>query len=166
MKKYEKDDEQETGSTVIDTEYLKNPPMTTTNIVAEREKSPTPIQLEVTERTTHISVTVESDRKQLFTRASPIPQNTSNSPTPTGPPSILAPKPFGKTITEYRTVRRIGNDGETTTTTTVRTETIPSPKPDGSRGSSVEKDQPVAASHENLMESIRQFGGSENLQKK
>jgi len=39
---------------------------------------------------------------------------------------MVAPKPSGKTITEYRTIRRIGNDGETTTTTTVRTETIPS----------------------------------------
>jgi hypothetical protein len=39
---------------------------------------------------------------------------------------LVAPKPSGKTITEYRTIRRIGNDGETTTTTTVRTETIPS----------------------------------------
>ena len=59
----------------------------------------------------------------MITRASPVPPATSNSP-PT-----VAPKPTGKTITEYRTIRRIGTDGETTTTTTVRTENIPPASP-------------------------------------
>ena len=68
---------------------------------------------------THISVTVESDRKQVITRASPAPQSTPNSP------SSVASKPSGKTITEYRTIRRIGSGGETTTTTTDRRENIP-----------------------------------------
>ena len=63
---------------------------------------------------------MESDRKQIITRASPVPQQSSSTP------PAVAPKPSGKTITEYRTVRRIGQDGETTTTTTVRTETVPS----------------------------------------
>ncbi|CAF0872357.1 unnamed protein product [Adineta ricciae] len=89
-------------------------------LLNSNEKPPTPIQLEVTQRTTHISVTVESDRKQIITRASPVPQQSSSTP------PAVAPKPSGKTITEYRTVRRIGQDGETTTTTTVRTETVPS----------------------------------------
>lgn len=87
--------------------------------IKAKEKSPTPIQLEVTERLTHISVTVESDRKQVITRASPAPQSIPNSP------SSVASKPSGKTITEYRTIRRVGSGGETTTTTTVRTENIP-----------------------------------------
>ncbi|CAF1315005.1 unnamed protein product [Adineta steineri] len=114
LKKYEKEEEEnEQSLQPIDTDYL--------NIITNnKEKSPTPIQLEVTERTTHISVTVESDRKQLITRASPVSQQT------TGTPPVVAPKPSGKTITEYRTVRRIGHDGEATTTTTVRTATVPS----------------------------------------
>ncbi|CAF4106947.1 unnamed protein product, partial [Rotaria sp. Silwood2] len=108
-------------------------------------------------------VTVESDRKQLITRASPVPQPTSSSP------SILAPKPFGKTITEYRTVRRIGNGGETTTTTTVRTETVPSTIIDNKQLISTDNvDQTNSNStkqHESLMESVGQSGGSENLSK-
>ncbi|CAF2590601.1 unnamed protein product [Rotaria sp. Silwood2] len=155
LKQYEKE-EQNQQLQPVDTDYLK----TTTN---DKEKSPTPIQLEVTERTTHISVTVESDRKQLITRASPVPQPTSSSP------SILAPKPFGKTITEYRTVRRIGNGGETTTTTTVRTETVPSTIVDNKQLISTDNvDQTNSNStkqHESLMESVGQSGGSENLSK-
>jgi hypothetical protein len=114
-----------------------------------REKSPTPIQLEVTERTTHISVTVESDRKQLITRASPVPSNQ---------PPVVAPKPSGKTITEYRTIRRTGTDGETKTTTTVRTETIPPT-------STEPVDQTSSNNNETLMESAQQPDGSENLSK-
>jgi len=124
-------------------------------------------QLEVTERTTHISVTVESDRKQLITRASPVPQQTSN------PPPIVAPKPSGKTITEYRTIRRIGHGGETTTTTTVRTETIPSNDTDNKQSKSTDhvdqtgsnNNNNNATSHESLMESIRESGDSQNLSK-
>jgi len=129
---------------------------TTTNIfdLSNKEKSPTPIQLEVTERTTHISVTVESDRKQLITRASPIPQQTSSSP-PT-----VAPKPLGKTITEYRTIRRTGADGETTTTTTVHTETIP--PPDDTDNKQITENVDQTGSNK---ESIQQADGSENLNK-
>ncbi len=88
----------------------------------------------------------------MITRASPVSQQPS--------PPIVAPKPFGKTITEYRTVRRIGNGGETATTTTVRNGTTPSIERDDrlSTNSSV--------SHEDLMDSIRRFGGSQNLAKK
>ncbi|CAF3389141.1 unnamed protein product [Rotaria socialis] len=157
LKKYEKE-EQNPQSQIIDTEYLKTK-------VNDKEKSPTPpIQLEVTERTTHISVTVESDRKQLITRASPVPQQPSTSP------SILAPKPFGKTITEYRTVRRIGNDGETTTTTTVHTQTIPSTANDSKESASNinNADQTNSNSttqQESTIDGSRQNDGSENLTK-
>ncbi|CAF4719426.1 unnamed protein product [Rotaria sp. Silwood1] len=155
LKKYEKE-EQNQQIQPVDTDYLK----TTTS---DKEKPPTPIQLEVTERTTHISVTVESDRKQLITRASPVPQQTSTSP------SILAPKPFGKTITEYRTVRRIGNGGETTTTTTVRTETVPSTNIDNKQLTSADHvDQTnsnLTTQHESLTESVQKSGGLENLKK-
>jgi hypothetical protein len=116
----------------------------------------------VTERTTHISVTVESDRKQLITRASPVPQQTPNSP------PLVAPKPHGKTITEYRTIRRTGTDGETTTTTTVRTETIPSDQTD-KKQLTEHVDQTGlndnVTSHESLMESIRESDNPENLNK-
>ncbi|CAF1041993.1 unnamed protein product [Rotaria sordida] len=155
LKKYEKEEENQ-QSQPIDTDYLKS-------TINDKENPPTPIQLEVTERTTHISVTVESDRKQLITRASPVPQQTSSSP------SILAPKPFGKTITEYRTIRRIGNDGETTTTTTVRTETVPKTTDDHKQLTSTDNVEQTnlnpTTQHESLMESGRQFGGSENLNK-
>ncbi|CAF0962471.1 unnamed protein product [Didymodactylos carnosus] len=163
LKKYEKEDQEEQQKQEpIDTEYLKtkidrtSPPVLTTadkTIIAEKDKSPTPIQLEVTERTTHIKVTVESDRKQLITRA---------SPGPIGPPP-LAPKPFGKTITEYRTVRRIGNgSGQQSTnqcteiSTTVQTKNSNTPESGTSTNSS----------QETLMDSIRKFGGSQNLGKK
>ena len=89
---------------------------------------------------------MESDRKQLITRASPIPALTSGTNPSTTAPPILAPKPFGKTITEYRTVRRIGADGETSTTTTVRTENLPS----------------ATENNETLMESNRPTSGAEN----
>ncbi|CAF3774556.1 unnamed protein product [Rotaria magnacalcarata] len=157
LKKYEKE-EQNPQSQIIDTEYLKTK-------VNDKEKSPTPpIQLEVTERTTHISVTVESDRKQIITRASPVPQQPSTSP------SILAPKPFGKTVTEYRTVRRIGNDGETTTTTTVHTQTIPSTTNDSKESASNinNADQTNSNSttqQESAINASRQNDGSENLTK-
>jgi len=107
------------GIMKIITDHKERTPATLESPIKTKEKSPTPIQLEVTERLTHISVTVESDRKQVITRASPAPQSTPNSP------SSVASKPSGKTITEYRTIRRIGSGGETTTTTTVRTENIP-----------------------------------------
>lgn len=107
------------GIMKIITDHKERSPATLESPIRTKEKSPTPIQLEVTERLTHISVTVESDRKQIITRASPAPQSTPNSP------SSVASKPSGKTITEYRTIRRIGSGGETTTTTTVRTENIP-----------------------------------------
>ncbi|CAF0851355.1 unnamed protein product [Adineta ricciae] len=138
LRKYEKEDE--------------------TQSMVPREKSPTPIQLEVTERTTHITVTVESDRKQLITRASPVAQQPT--------PPIVAPKPVGKTITEYRTIRRIGNvGGETNATMTTTTKDVVN-----RRLSSIENEDRLSnhsgASHEELMESIRRFGGSQNLGKK
>ncbi len=95
-------------------------------------------------------MTVESDRKELITRLSPVPQQSAPPLPPPPPPPILAPKPFGKTITEYRTVRRIGNGGEPTAMDT-----------NNKRLSSNS-----APSHEDLMESIRRFGGSQNLSKK
>ncbi|CAF3754850.1 unnamed protein product [Rotaria magnacalcarata] len=110
------------------------------------------------------TVTVESDRKQIITRASPVPQQPSTSP------SILAPKPFGKTVTEYRTVRRIGNDGETTTTTTVHTQTIPSTTNDSKESASNinNADQTNSNSttqQESAINASRQNDGSENLTK-
>jgi hypothetical protein len=85
------------------------------------------------------------------------------------PPPILAPKPFGKTITEYRTVKRMGNDGETTTTTTVRTETVPSTIADNKAVVPTDNDERRGSNsstqHESLMDSIRKFGGSQNLSK-
>ncbi|CAF3490257.1 unnamed protein product [Adineta steineri] len=141
----------------------------------DKEKSPSPpIQLEVTERTTHITVTVESDRKQLIMRTSPVPQQSV--------PPAVAPKPSGKKITEYRTFRRIGNgtsdeatSSSTTTTTTTTTATVrdgvtTSNDMKSKRLTSVESDDRSStnsgASHEDLMESIRKFGGSQNLAKK
>jgi hypothetical protein len=53
---------------------------------------------------------------------------------------------LGKTITEYRTIRRIGNDGETTTSTTVRTETIPPNDTDNKESTTTENVDPK--SHE------------------
>ena len=61
-------------------------------------------------------------------------------------PSNSAQKSASKTVTEHRTVRRIGPNGETVTST----DTI----------------NRQSTSHESLMESIRQFGGSQNLSKK
>jgi len=78
-------------------------------------------------------------------------------PVPSPPPPILAPKPFGKTITEYRTVRRIGNSDETPTMRNdVRT----------SNDSDKRLSTNSVPSHDDLMESIRRFGGSQNLGKK
>ena len=163
LKKYEKEDEHGPAPT-IDTDYLKT---ITVVPIHDRDKSPTPIQLEVTERTTHISVTVESDRKQLITRSSPVPQITSTAGV-SGPPPILAPKPFGKTITEYRTVRRLGSDGETKTTTTVRTETIPPADSENKESTVTETHEShdsgsAAAAHDSVMESIRADAGSPHL---
>ncbi|UJR28307.1 hypothetical protein I4U23_009552 [Adineta vaga] len=131
----------------------------------EKEKSPTPLQLEVTERTTHITVTVESDRKQVITRASPIAQQPI--------PPVVAPKPVGKIITEYRTIRRVGNvGGETTTTMTTTADdgTITSKEITNKRLPSIENEDRLSnqsnTSHDELMESIRRFGGSQNLGKK
>lgn len=100
-------------------------------------------------------VTVESDRKQLIARASPLAQQQSSPP-------LVAPKPFGKTITEYRTIRMIGNVGD-----------IP-PAPlleiNNRRSTSIDSNRRLSsnsnASHEDLMESIRRFGGSQNLGRK
>jgi len=98
----------------------------------------------------------------LITRASPVSQQAS--------PPIVAPKPFGKTITEYRTVRRIGNGGETATTTTVRNGTTPLIDTNNKQRASIESDDRLSTnssvSHEDLMDSIRRFGGSQNLAKK
>jgi len=96
-------------------------------------------------------VTVESDRKQLIARTSPL-----LLPVPS--PTILAPKPFGKTITEYRTVRRIGNSDETTPTMRNDART--------SNDSDKRLSTNSVPSHDDLMESIRRFGGSQNLGKK
>ncbi len=98
-------------------------------------------------------VTVESDSKQLITRTSPL-----LLPVPPPPPPILAPKPFGKTIKEYRTVRRIDNDGETTPTMRSDKRT--------SNNSDKRLSTNSVPSHDDLMESIRRFGGSQNLGKK
>lgn len=102
---------------------------------------------------------MESDGKHLVAKTSPVSQQPS--------PPIVPPKPFGKTITEYRTIRRIDNDGETGTTTTVRNGTIPS---NNKRLIPIESDDRLSTSsstsHEDLMESIRRFGGSHNLGKK
>ncbi|CAF0854504.1 unnamed protein product [Didymodactylos carnosus] len=160
LKKYEKEDQEQQEP--IDTDYLNtkinstSPPALTSadnTVVAEKEKSPTPIQLEVTERTTHIKVTVESDRKQLITRV---------SPSPVGPPPV-APKPFGKTITEYRTVRRIGGNSSqhpinqyTEISSTIQTKS----------GNPSEGDVSGGSSQEAITESIRKSDGSQNLGKK
>jgi hypothetical protein len=96
-----------------------------------------------------------------MTRTSPISQQQQPSP-PLPPPPILAPKPFGKTITEYRTFRRMGSGGEQTTSTTtmMRNDAV----------SSIDNEKRLSTnsvpSHEDLMESIRRFGGSQNLGKK
>ena len=63
----------------------------------------------------------------------------------------------------------MGNDGETTTTTTVRTETIPPAGSEAEQVPSAEHDDQGRSTsdtpHESLMESIRKFGGSQNLNK-
>lgn len=119
----------------------------------DKEKSPTPpVQVEVVERTTHITVTVESDHKEVTTLASPVP------PPPPPPPPVVAPKPSSKTITEYRTIRRIGGPNEEIISK--RKEIISSV--DSDRRSSSNS----ASSHDELMEAIRQFGGLQNLKKK
>lgn len=91
----------------------------------------------------------------MFTRLSP----TSN--VQPSPPAV-APKPFGKTITEYRTVRRIGQTGETISaieTTNQRSTPVDAQtRLSTTSGSST--------NHDALMESIRNFGGSQNLGKK
>jgi hypothetical protein len=96
----------------------------------------------------------------LITRTSPLLQQTSAPP-------MVAPKPSGKIITEYRTVRRLGNGGETTTMTTGRHET---PSPTYMNDKRFDSDERLrtnsATSHDALMESIRQFGGSQSLGKK
>jgi hypothetical protein len=96
----------------------------------------------------------------LIARASPI----SQQPSPPLPPPIIAPKPFGKTITEYRTVRRIGN-GSDTTISTIHHDVVPPNDTDNRRLSSIDSNQHLS-SHDDLMESIRRFGGSQNLGKK
>jgi hypothetical protein len=100
----------------------------------------------------------------LITRASPVSQQPSPPP-----PPILAPKPFGKTITEYRTLRRIGNGGETITTTMCN-DAVPSTDMNNKRLTSINSDKRSSRnsfpSNEELMESIRRFGGSQNLGKK
>ncbi|CAF4015522.1 unnamed protein product [Rotaria magnacalcarata] len=143
LKKYEKEEQLKSTN---DTGYLK-----TTN---QQEKTSTPKQLELTERITHISVTLENGRKQLITRAA----STSRPPSPPPAPPILAPKPFGKIITEYRTVRPMDNNDEIITR-----------KHNGS-ASSINMNHKrlspdLSESHDALMASIRKFGGSQNLRK-
>ncbi|CAF1257651.1 unnamed protein product [Rotaria magnacalcarata] len=143
LKKYEKEEQLKSTN---DTGYLK-----TTN---QQEKTSTPKQLELTERITHISVTLENGRKQLITRAA----STSRPPSPPPAPPILAPKPFGKIITEYRTVRPMDNNDEIITR-----------KHNGS-ASSIDMNHKrlspdLSESHDALMASIRKFGGSQNLRK-
>ena len=99
-------------------------------------------------------MTVESDRKQIITRTSPVPPP---APPPPPPPPIVAPKPYGKIITEYRTVRRIGNSGEPTLKRNDITSSTDSDKRSSTNSIS---------SHEELMESIRRFGGLQSLGKK
>jgi hypothetical protein len=102
-----------------------------------------------------IQVTVESDQKQTITRVPPALPST-----PIAPPAV-APKPSSKTITEYRTVRRIGQGGETISSVdTVNKRSIMT---DRDVRSSVGSND--AATHESLMDSIRRFGGSQNLRK-
>ncbi len=96
----------------------------------------------------------------MIAQASPI----SQQPSPPLPPPIIAPKPFGKTITEYRTVRRIGNGNETTIST-MRHDAVPSNDTYNRRSTSIDSNQRLS-SHEDLMESIRRFGGSQSLGKK
>ena len=101
----------------------------------------------------------------MITRASPVAQQPA--------PPIVAPKPAGKTITEYRTIRRIGNvGGETNTTMTTTTSEGTTTTKDvvNRRLPSSENEDRLSnhsgASHGELMESIRRFGGSQNLGKK
>ncbi|CAF1138503.1 unnamed protein product [Rotaria sordida] len=153
LKKYEKETQ---SQSINNADYLK-----ATN---QQDKPSMPIQLQVTERTTHITVTVESDRKQLITQTSPVSQESSSPPAP----PILAPKPFGKTIAEYRTIRGIGNNDETITP--IRNRITSSTDINNKRRTSLDNNKRLstnlAASHDALMESIRQFGGSQNLRKK
>jgi hypothetical protein len=83
---------------------------------------------------------------------------------------MVAPKLFGKIITKYRTVRRIGNGSEITTTKTVHNETALPTDINDKRSISIDSNDRLrtnsASSHEALMESIRQFDGSQNLGKK
>ena len=101
-----------------------------------------------------IKVTVESDRKQMVTRLSPVPSQTS----PVLP--IVAPKPFGKATAEYHPVRRPGNGSET----------VRAADSNEKRSTSIEANARASnssgSSHETLMESIRRFGGSHNLGRK
>jgi hypothetical protein len=89
----------------------------------------------------------------LITRRSPIEPQVPSSLT------AVPLKPSGKTITEHRTVRRIGHDGEI----------ISSVNTFNQRSTSINRDAPLntgaMTSHESLMESIRRFGGSQNLAK-
>lgn len=74
------------------------------------------------------------------------------------PPPIFIPKPFGKSITEYRAVRPIDKTNETI----IR-------KHDSFTSSNGTNFKPqsadVAEKHDALMESIRNFGGLKNLRK-
>ena len=77
-------------------------------------------------------------------------------------PPAVAPKPFGKTITEYRTVRRIGQGGETISTVATTNQRSTSIDPQTRMSATSHSLTP----HDDLMESIRKFGGSQNLGKK
>lgn len=95
----------------------------------------------------------------MITKTSPVLQQIPvPPPPPPPPPPMVAPKPYGKTITEYRTIRRICNGEDQTTTMR------------NNAGQSNNTDKRLSrnsvASHEDLMESIRRFGGSQNLGKK
>ena len=93
----------------------------------------------------------------MFARASPLAQQPS--------PPLIAPKPFGKTVTEYRTIRMIGHVGE------IPPAPIgPSIEINNRRSTSIDSNKRLSSnsngSHEDLMESIRRFGGSQNLARK
>ena len=96
-----------------------------------------------------VQVTVESDRKQMVTRLSPGPSQTS----PALP--VVAPKPLGKAAADYQPVRRLGNGSET-----VRAADSTSIQANARASNS------SGSSHDTLMESIRRFGGSQNLARK
>ncbi|CAF0928822.1 unnamed protein product [Rotaria sp. Silwood1] len=152
LKKYEKEAQ---SQSINNPDYLKT--------INQQEKSSMPVQLQHTERTAHITVSIENDRKQLITRTPSVSQESSP---PLAPP-IPAPKPFGKAITEYRAVRGIGTNDEMIAP--MRNRITSATDINNKRSTSFDSNKRLstnlAASYEALMESIRQFGGSQNLRK-